>query len=235
MQKLAIIIGSNGALGKSLTSRFQSSTWKTVLCDVSPLNATNPNFIQLHHDMRINVENLDRVLQTAKDTSGAEVHSVINVGGGFRMGNSRSADLFDHLSAMYSSSVESSFLAAHMAAKHMVPGGLLILTGASAALGGTPWALSYGAMKAGVHHMVKSLSCTGSGLPNGSRTIGIAPVMLDTPANRSSMPDADFTSWTETSVVAEKIFRWSDGLEDPENGAIFKITTESGKTHFTAV
>ena len=53
--------------------------------------------------------------------------------------------------------------------------GLLVLMGASAALGPTPGAVAYGLAKAAVHHLVKSAAADGSGMPAGSKTIGVCP------------------------------------------------------------
>ena len=132
---------------------------------------------------------------------------------------------------MYSSSIESSIVAAHFASKFLSPGGLLVLPGAACADSATPWAISYGAMKAGVHQLVKSLSA--GGLPAGSSVVGIAPIMLDTAMNRSSMPDSDFSAWTPTSVVAEQIYSWTSAL--PQSGTVFKIQTVSNVTAFNPI
>jgi dihydropteridine reductase len=81
--------------------------------------------------------------------------------------------------------------------------------------------------------MVKSLSSKKGGLPDGSVTVGIAPVMLDTPANRESMPDADRSTWTPVEDVAEKIFEWSSRSgEMPTSGKVYKIVTIGNKTDF---
>ena len=45
--------------------------------------------------------------------------------------------------------------------------------------------MGYGMAKAAVHQLVKSLGSSGSGLPDGSCTLGILPVTLDTPMNRN--------------------------------------------------
>ena len=46
--------------------------------------------------------------------------------------------------------------------------------------------------KAAVHQLVKSLGGQGSGLPDGSCTLGILPVTLDTPMNRLVGKDQGF-------------------------------------------
>lgn len=51
---------------------------------------------------------------------------------------------------------------------------------------GTPGMVGYGAAKAAVHQMTKSLAAAGaqSGLPEGVTVLAILPVTLDTPMNR---------------------------------------------------
>lgn len=82
-------------------------------------------------------------------------------------------------------------------------GGVLSLTGAKAALGGTPGMIGYGLAKAAVHQLVKSLASADSGLPKGSKVNAVAPITLDTPANRGGMPNADFSSWTPLETLAQ--------------------------------
>lgn len=78
-----------------------------------------------------------------------------------------------------------------------------MLTGARAALDGTPGMIGYGMAKAAVHHLIKSLGLKDSGLPIDSKVVGILPVTLDTPMNRKGMPNADFSSWTPLETLAK--------------------------------
>ncbi|KFQ82915.1 Dihydropteridine reductase, partial [Phaethon lepturus] len=63
--------------------------------------------------------------------------------------------------------------------------------------------IGYGMAKGAVHQLCQSLAGASSGLPSGSAAVAILPVTLDTPANRKSMPDADFSSWTPLDFIAE--------------------------------
>lgn len=54
--------------------------------------------------------------------------------------------------------------------------------------------IGYGAAKAAVHQITKSLAAENSGLPNGSAVLSILPITLDTPMNRKWMPKADFST-----------------------------------------
>lgn len=122
---------------------------------------------------------------------------------------------------MWRQSVWSSLISASIAAQYLKEGGVVTLTGAKAALEGTPgkqWPLikllstfhilgmiGYGLAKSAVHHLTKSLAGENSGLPNGALAVSILPVTLDTPMNRKWMPKADFTTWTPLEFVAEYV------------------------------
>ena len=54
-------------------------------------------------------------------------------------------------------------------------GGLLLLTGAQAALQGTAGMIGYGLAKAAVHQLVSSLGAANSGLPANTSVLAILP------------------------------------------------------------
>merc|ERR1740138_1759954 len=130
---------------------------------------------------------------------------------------------------MVESSIYSSVAAAHAASLALKPSGLLVLPGA-AAVGPTAWSLPYGTAKAAVHHLVRSLAdAEGAGMPEGVKTIGLAPQTLDTPQNREAMPDADRGTWATLDEVAEQLEAWCAEPAGVESGLIYMITKESGK------
>ena len=78
----------------------------------------------------------------------------------------------------------------------------MVLTGALGAMDETPDMISYGLAKAAVHHLVISYP---DGLPNGADICAILPGVIDTPNNRSNMPDADFNEWPPPADIAEEV------------------------------
>merc|ERR1712050_368636 len=104
------------------------------------------------------------------------------------MGSANDAQVVESTRVMVESSVYTSVVAAHTASQLLCPGGLLVLPGAFAAVSPTAWSLPYGTAKAAVHHLVRSLAdAEAAGMPQGAKTIGLAPVTLDTPQNRAAM------------------------------------------------
>jgi len=61
----------------------------------------------------------------------------------------------------------------------------------------------YAASKAAVGRMTESLAA--EEIRNGVRVNAVLPTIMDTPANRRDMPDADFSTWVTPDEVAEVI------------------------------
>jgi len=124
----------------------------------------------------------------------------------------------------------------HILPQNIQENGLLVLTGAFAALQGTSFMIGYGAAKAAVHQLTRSLAMSDSGLPNGARVVAILPETLDTPGNRQAMPDADTSTWTPLDIVAERLLDWSNGnVDEGLYGKLIRLRTIAGETSFIAV
>ena len=67
----------------------------------------------------------------------------------------------------------------------MQANGLIVLTGAAAALEPTPGMVGYGVSKTSTHFLVRSMAATPS--LKETTTLAILPITIDTPANRSGM------------------------------------------------
>lgn len=159
-----------------------------------------------------------------------KLDAVICVAGGWAGGNA-SKDLAKNTDLMIKQSVWSSTISASVAAHFLKNGGVLSLTGAKPALEGTPGMIGYGLAKAAVHQLTKSLSTSGSGLPENSLVVSILPITLDTPMNRKWMPKADFSTWTPLEFVAEIFHKWIENPSDrPVNGSLLQLVTKEFKT-----
>lgn len=80
----------------------------------------------------------DILAQVTKILNGNKVDGIICVAGGWAGGNAASKDFTKNSDLMWKQSVWSSVIAASIASQHLKEGGFLTLTGAKAALEGTP-------------------------------------------------------------------------------------------------
>jgi NAD(P)-dependent dehydrogenase (short-subunit alcohol dehydrogenase family) len=161
---------------------------------------------------------------------GLKLAACICVAGGWAGGNAASDDVIANADMMWKQSVWTSMISATISARNLEPGGLVVLTGATPALGGTPAMIGYGMAKAAVHQLVLSLASKDSGLPAGSSTLAILPMTLDTPMNRKFMPAADTSTWTPLEVVGEYLLKWTTNVERPTTGSLVQLETRAGKT-----
>lgn len=79
----------------------------------------------------------------------------------------------------------------------------IVNVGAAAALKAGAGMGAYAASKAGVARLTESLAEETKDL--GVRVNAVLPSILDTPANRADMPDADFGRWVTPAALAEVI------------------------------
>jgi dihydropteridine reductase len=133
--------------------------------------------------------------------------------------------------------------AGYVAQHYMAPEGLMVVIGATAALGPTPGMMGYGLSKTAAHQLVQTMgSTTGKSIGTKSErkagrrvrrhvealdsmtVLSILPTTIDTPSNRKAMPEGDFEKWTKPFDIAKEIGVW---IEKPplrgHSGSLIKV------------
>jgi len=105
------------------------------------------------------------------------------------------------------------------AARHMVErgtAGSIVVVLARAALKGAKNQAAYTASKAAAQRVVESMAA--ELLDYGIRVNAVMPSTIDTPANRASMPNADFSRWVPPAQIADVIFFLASAAAAPISG-----------------
>ena len=89
------------------------------------------------------------------------------------------------------------------------------------------YAFAYGITKQATHSIALQLA-ERVDIPKSSDVITILPTMIDTPANRKSMPDADTSTWIPPEKIGDLLRAWADGENRPLNGSFAKLTFKNG-------
>lgn len=221
----AIVYGGRGALGACVVNVFKQKAWRVISIDLAANPEADQNIVIQPTSQTLT----DQAAQVTQELGNTKADAVLCVAGGWQGGNAGSKDFIANADMSIKQSINTSLIAANIAAKNLNSGGLLALTGAVPALqGGTPGMISYGMAKAAVHHMVASLAMPGSGVDG--KTVGILPVTLDTPGNRQGMPDADFSTWTPLTEVADALYKWASQEATCESGKLYKVITKDSIT-----
>lgn len=202
----AIITGAAGAVGSVAARRFDEAGWQLALLDVGADNAdrlreAHPDALVIDADLT-DADAAQGVMARVKEASGS-VDALLNIAGGFAMEEAAEAEP-DDVAAMHRINVTTVFNATRAALPHMKNQGHGFVLGVSAGAAddGAAGAASYAAAKAGVAAYLKSVHAELHA--DGIRTSVLYPMgVVDTPANRDAMPDADPSGWISRGELAD--------------------------------
>jgi NAD(P)-dependent dehydrogenase (short-subunit alcohol dehydrogenase family) len=135
----------------------------------------------------------------------SELEAVVNLVGGFSDGPRVHETEPDEFERMLRLNVIPGFLLARAAMPRMMErgGGAFVGVSARPALRPFAGAAGYISSKAAVLALVQALDAEYKG--EGIRCNAILPSVIDTPANRESMPDADHAKWVPPEQIAKVV------------------------------
>jgi dihydropteridine reductase len=195
-----LVFGGCGALGKAVVRRLNHEGFKVISIDLLNNNDAHRN-IQIRpswtlHDQSVAInDGLRDILSKHK------VSNVFCAAGGWKGGSIRDTDFVQVFHDNHTVNLEPAILATHFGLKYMAKNGLLVLTGAAAALSPTPDMLAYGMAKSSCHFMVQSIAQDQALIQDRIAAVAILPQVIDTISNRFAMPQADFSTWTKVFIV----------------------------------
>lgn len=230
MSKVAFVLGGSGQLGSGVVDRFIALGWSCISADFRASPQATQSIVFPAGTTASDQYNL------IKSSLSGHVDAVVCAAGGFEMESIGSPDVFAHLDKLIDFNIKSALLASHVASRHLNKDGLLVLTGAKAALGPTAWAIAYGMTKAATHNLVQSLAVETKDMPEGATVLAILPITIDTATNRRDMPGADTSTWTPIPVIGDRIAHWaSEKASRPTTGSMIQIATKAGETTFEKI
>jgi len=147
---------------------------------------------------------------------------LINIAGGFAFETVADGDP-KTWQRMYALNVTTALNASRAAIPHLVASGVgrIINVGALGALQAGSGMGPYAASKAGVHRLTEALAAE----YKGRITVNaVLPSIIDTAANRASMPKADFTKWVAPKELADVILFLASEAASAVTGALLPVS-----------
>lgn len=225
-----LVLGGAGGLGRAVVRRFAAAQWNTINVDYKT-NDESKNSVLLSSTS--SWQDQAGYIAEFLENKRLKLDGVVCTAGGWSGGAVNEKNGLDSVQSMWEMNVQSAVVASHIASKYLLADGMLVLTGATAALDGTPGMAGYGISKAATHQLVKTMGVPGA-LNERTCSVGVLPITIDTPANRESMPDADFSSWTSPEDMAMKIFEWHMVPHlRPPSGSLMNVVTTDGASEWT--
>jgi NAD(P)-dependent dehydrogenase (short-subunit alcohol dehydrogenase family) len=100
--------------------------------------------------------------------------------------------------------------------------GRIVSIGAGAAIQAAAGMGAYAASKAGVHRLTEALAAE---LAESQVTVNaVLPSIIDTPANRADMPDADTRQWVAPQAIADVILFLASAAARAISGALIPVS-----------
>jgi NAD(P)-dependent dehydrogenase (short-subunit alcohol dehydrogenase family) len=220
--KVIVVTGASGALGKVVAQVALARGARVAAVDHAPsqIPATAER-------IELGGVDLTDATQAKKAIDAAVAHfgrldALINIAGGFAFeavaeGNPKTWQhmyALNVLTALNASQAALPYLAAAAA-------GRIINVGAMGALQAGAGMGAYAASKAGVHRLTEALAAEWK----GKITVNaVLPSTIDTPANRASMPSADFNKWVTPQELANVILFLVSDAASAVTGALLPVS-----------
>lgn len=217
-RSVVLITGAAGALGSATAGHFAAAGRTLALLDVVAIDG--PDYAR-QCDLTDAAACREAVAAVERDVGPVEV--LANIAGGFTMGEAvheTSAQTWDFLMGLNAHSVLNM-------ARAVVPGmvqrqrGRIVNIGAGAGQRGVANMGAYSASKSVVIRLTEAMAAELR--EQGINVNCILPSVIDTPANRRAMPDADFSRWVRPAALAEVIAFLASDAAAPIHGAAVPV------------
>jgi NAD(P)-dependent dehydrogenase (short-subunit alcohol dehydrogenase family) len=229
IQGTAIVVsGAFGALGAATAEAAAKAGARVALLDRAAhapaglIEACGPQAVALGGVDLTDAQAAAAAINTAHQRLGG-LDVLINIAGAFRWQTVSEGDpaTWDLLFAI---NLKTALNASRAALPHLRQSrqGRIINIGANAALKAGAGMGAYAASKAGVHRLTQSLA---EELKTSGITVNaVLPSIIDTPANRADMPQADYSTWVAPLALAQIILFLASPQAQAITGALLPVT-----------
>jgi len=205
----ALISGASGNLGQALVRKFLAEgfavTGTLVPNDPVPVSIGHKAFETVEIDL-LDERATDAMVKDISEKKGSVQAAVLTVGG-FAMGSIGETDSADIL-RQYRLNFETAYHLARPLFKQMIKqgSGRIFLVGSRPGLDmkNSVGMTAYGLSKSLIFRLAELMNEEARGA--NVVTSVVIPSTIDTPANRRSMPDADFSRWVTPDAIANAVY-----------------------------
>jgi NAD(P)-dependent dehydrogenase (short-subunit alcohol dehydrogenase family) len=211
----ALITGGSGGLGSAVTRAFLEAGWRVVVPiydDAERHRVPEHERLLLEPADLFDLASAAAVAELAAGDRAAPLRAVVNLVGGFSEGERVHATPVEHFEDQLRLNLRPTYLVCHATIPHLLAagGGAIVCVSSRAALRPFAGAAGYIVGKAAVLAFVDALAAEYR--KDDIRANAILPSVIDTPANRRAMPDADYARWVAPEQIAEVVrFLCEDG------------------------
>ncbi|MFL6837543.1 MAG: 3-oxoacyl-ACP reductase FabG [Bradyrhizobium sp.] len=220
--KVVVITGASGALGKVVAEEALARGARVAGVDYAPSQVpATPSRIELGGVDLTDAGQAKKAIDAAAAHFG-KLDALINIAGGFAFETIAEGDP-KTWQRMYALNVTTALNASRAAIPHLSASSAarIINVGALGALQAGAGMGPYAASKAGVHRLTEALAAE----HKGKITVNaVLPSIIDTAANRASIPKADFGKWVTPKELADVILFLASDTASAVTGALLPVS-----------
>jgi NAD(P)-dependent dehydrogenase (short-subunit alcohol dehydrogenase family) len=218
-ERTVVVTGGAGGLGAAAVAAFVAAGWR-VVAPVRPGRsaAVGTGAIAVESDLN-NTADVAAAIAVAAGEPAAPLRAVVNLAGAYG-GSGLVADTpvedFEH---MITVNLRPTYLVTAAALPHLVAagGGSIVCVSSRAAVAPFPGAAGYVTAKAAVLAFAGAVAVEYKRARVRCNTV--LPSVIDTPANRRTMSDADFSRWVRAEEITPAILFLASDASAPTTGA----------------
>ncbi|MGH2881799.1 MAG: SDR family NAD(P)-dependent oxidoreductase [Solirubrobacteraceae bacterium] len=226
MTQTAIITGGTGGLGSAVVERLLDDGWRVVVPwivedELSRVPARDG--LELVQADLFDPDAVASVVALGADSGSAPLRGVVNLVGGFAAGGRVHETPIEEFEEQFRLNLRPTYLMVQAAVPHLLSGGSgsIVCVGTRAALQPFPGAAGYIASKAAVIAFAQAVAVEYR--DERVRCNAILPSVIDTPANRAAMPDADHARWVAPRDIGAVIRFLCDESSRAVTGAAIPV------------
>jgi NAD(P)-dependent dehydrogenase (short-subunit alcohol dehydrogenase family) len=219
--RIIAITGGHGVLGRAVLEAAMADGLKVAVIDHAMGHATPDGVLEVGGVDLTDPAQAGQAIAAVIGRFG-RLDALLNIAGGFVWQTTDDAEpAWDRMHAL---NVTTALNASRAALPHLKASGegRIVNVGSAAALKAGAGMGAYGAAKAGVHALTQALA---DELKATSVTVNaVLPSIIDTPANRKDMPDADPAQWVAPNDLAAVILFLASPQSRAMTGALVPVT-----------
>src|SRR6056297_407858 len=219
---VALVTGASGALGSSVCEAFADAGATVCATDVvepdDEGSALDPDVVEFYGGDLTDESEAESLVASVVDDHGG-IDALVNVAGTWQGGSPTEDTDVGTFDLLFDVNLKTAFLAS----KHALPSlqereGAIVSVSARASLEGGEGDGLYRASKAGIRLLTETIAAENEGTV---RANAVMPSVIDTPANREMLPDADHERWVDPRDIADvMLFLCSDAASITSGAAV---------------
>lgn len=226
MNRTAIVTGGTGGLGSAVVTRLLDDRWRVVVpwvVEQERERMQEREGMELIEADLFDPRAVQEVVAAAVARDGAPVRGLVNLVGGFAFGGRVHETPVEEFEKQFELNLRATYLMTQATLPHLLENGAgsIVCVGTRAALHPFRGAAGYASSKAAVIAFAHAVAVEYK--DEGIRCNAILPSVIDTPANRASMPGADHERWVKPAEIAGVISYLLSDDSLPTSGAAIPV------------